>query len=82
MKKIFIMLVAFTSFGCVPQDSYKPLPKGKAEVIERMRPTQVGFCEYYIMRVQYEGHCYIIFKSRAYGNGGAVHDPECPCAIK
>lgn len=33
-----------------------------------------------IMKAEYEGHSYIIYKG--YYKGGLVHDPDCPCHKK
>ena len=33
-----------------------------------------------IMKAEYEGHSYIIYKGHR--KGGLVHDPDCPCHKK
>ena len=33
-----------------------------------------------LMKAEYEGHCYIIYKGSQ--KGGIIHDPDCPCREK
>ena len=69
MKKLtilFLSLLALTLTGC-----------GQGQLGTNNRQNSLNDA---IMKAEYEGHSYIIYKG--YRKGGITHDPDCQCHKK
>ena len=66
MKKILICLIALVAVSCLPD---------KQEIVSsELQCTTEGYFKY----IEYDGHEYLVWKSRGYV-GGITHSPNCPC---
>lgn len=69
MKKLtilFLSLLALTLMGC--------------EQEQLGTNNRLNSLDDAIMKAEYEGHSYIIYKG--FRKGGITHDPDCPCHKK
>lgn len=71
-----LALLALTMTGC----GYK---HGEIDTNNRLRietSKRINNVGDALMKVEYEGHSYIIYKGSQ--KGGITHDPDCPCREK
>ena len=73
MKKLtlsILALLALTLTGCGYKYKY-----GEVDTNNRLNSVDDA-----LMKAEYEGHSYIIYKGSQ--KGGITHDPNCPCHEK